>query len=75
MVKVESTEFSEMHNMSILLNPYLCEIMINIMPCVLNIMFACNNAMNASLSTCINHRQNMYINHNRAKTASPPYVR
>ena len=64
-----------MHNMPKLHNSYLQCYNAECMPCVLNAKLAYFNVMNASLSTCINHRKSMIKNYNRAKTASPPYVR
>ena len=54
--KVDSTEFSEMHNMPDLHNSYQQYDNVECLPCVLNVMHAYFNMMNASLSTCINSR-------------------
>ena len=47
--KVDSTEFSEMHNMPDLHNSYLQYDNVKCLPCVLNVMSAYFNIMNASL--------------------------
>ena len=54
--KVDSTEFSKMHNMPYLSNSYLQYNIARCLPCVLNAMPAYFNMMNASVSTCINSR-------------------
>ena len=52
--KVDSTEFSKMHNMSDLRNSYLQYDNAECLPCVLHAMPDYFNLMNATLRTCIN---------------------
>ena len=75
LVKVESTEFYKMHNMPNLHISYLQCHNVECMPCILINMLAYLNVMNASLSTCINHRKGMFKNHIRAKTAGQSEIR
>ena len=54
--KVDSTEFSKMHNMPDLRNSYLQYDNAECLPCVLHAMPDYFNLMNATLRTCINSR-------------------
>ena len=54
--KVDSTEFSEIHNMLNLHNSYLQYDNVECLPCVLNVISAYFNILNASHSTYINFR-------------------